>query len=55
MIKRKIMKFGAVLFLGTSIIQKPAIITIKTNNRVKLMSVEVREHGANSAIYMGDK
>ena len=31
------------------------IVTIKTNNRVRLMSVEVREHGANSAIYMGDK
>ena len=31
------------------------IVTIKTNNRVRLISVEVREHGANSAIYMGDK
>ena len=31
------------------------IVTIKTNNRVRLMSVEVIEHGANSAIYMGDK
>ena len=31
------------------------IITLKTNDRVKILSVEVREHGANSAIYMRDK
>ena len=30
------------------------IVTMKTNNRVRVLSVEVREHGANSAIYMGD-
>ena len=31
------------------------IVVLKTNNRVRIMSVEVREHGANSGIYMGDK
>ena len=30
------------------------IVTTKTNNRVRVLSVEVREHGANSAIYMGE-
>ena len=30
------------------------IVSVKTNDRVKVLSIEVREHGANSAIYMGD-
>ena len=30
------------------------IIIEKSNNRVKIISVEVREHESNSAIFMGD-
>ena len=30
------------------------IIKDRSNDRVKIMSVEVREHGANSAIYIND-
>ena len=51
MIKRKIMKFGAVLFLGTSIIQKPAIIAAK-KRKLKIVGIDKNKYA--SARYLCD-